>query len=322
MSRSHVIKKHQLSADAVDPVALDEATFEKRRSRIPRDRVQFDAEEAGRPNRYNYLKRSVVRRDEATLDPNPVVVPVDGDPLSPDDDATDTAAPPTGEPEDDATEDADSEASPDPMDELRATLEAEWKAKVEDARETAYQEGYDAGHEAGYNAGQTDAHEELQAQFEADVERLADDVTQLKTLWREYIEASEPALLDMTVAVAEALLDAPLPESIRGASARAIAEAVEELANAASLTVTLHPVDYQRLQEKGLIDQLNANHEQTLHWHPDPDHPEGDWSVDAPTALIRHQKAEIITSVKQLIGASPPAVHDDPSPDDADGPAE
>jgi flagellar assembly protein FliH len=202
------------------------------------------------------------------------------------------------------------------MEELRETLEAEWQDKVDAVREKAYRDGYNEGHVDGYEVGYDDAEADLQQMIDAEVERLAADVAQLKTLWAEYIEASEPALLNLTIEIAEALLDAPLPESVKGASARAIAEAVEELVGAASLTVSLHPVDYQRLQEKGLLDQLNANHEQTLHWNPDPSHPEGDWSVESPTALIRHQKDEIIASIRQRLGAEPSARHDAPSATD------
>mgnify|MGYP001220138896 CR=1 FL=1 len=131
-------------------------------------------------------------------------------------------------------------------------------------------------------------------------------MAQLRQRWHEFIEDSKPVLLEIAVDVAEALLDAPLPESIRGASARAIAEAVEELAGTGTLTVSLHPVDYQRLQEKGLIDQLNANHERSLRWHPDPERPEGDWSVESPAAVIRHYKSEILDTVDQLLGTTLP----------------
>ena len=207
------------------------------------------------------------------------------------------------------------EEDQDPLDALRDELEAEWQAKLDDATEEAHAEGRNEGFAEGYDEGYADARDELTQTFDEEVESLAADVTQLKQLWRDYIENAEPALLELTVEVAEALLDAPLPESIRGASARAIAEAVEELAGAGSLTVSLHPVDYQRLQEKGLIDQLNANHEQALQWNPDPERPEGDWSVESPTSMIRHYKSEILDTVDQLIGTAPPDVQGTPPPD-------
>ena len=304
MSNRGVIKKKDIPADQVEPVSIDETVFEKRRPRIPRERVQVEDAEPARPSdRYGYLKQGVLHREQVSFSPTPVFV-ADGEahPV----DATDAEASPEADASNDEPPD---EEPPDPLEELREELEAEWSAKIEAAREEAYRSGYNDGHVDGYEVGYDDAEADLKQMFVTDVEQLATDVEQLKTLWTEYIEASEPALLDMTIEIAEALLDAPLPESIQGASARAIAEAVEELAGAATLTVSLHPVDYQRLQEKGLIDQLTANHEQTLHWNPDPDHPEGDWSVESPTALIRHQKDETIESIRQLLGASPPSRH-------------
>lgn len=308
MSSRGVIKKKDLPADQVEAVSVDDSVFDKRRPRIPQDRVRTeDLDPAPAPGRFAYLRQGVVQREQVAFTATPVVVGAsDARPVDPAATEADSESDPAVDPpaEDDA---------PDPMGELRNTLEAEWQAKVDAAREDAYRDGYNEGHVDGYGVGYDDAEDDLQQMITAEVERLATDVAQLRMLWAEYIEASEPALLNLTIEIAEALLDAPLPESIQGASARAIAEAVEELVGAASLTVSLHPVDYQRLQENGLLDQLNANHEQTLQWNPDPSHPEGDWSVESPTALIRHQKDEIIASIRQRLGAEPPARENAPS---------
>ena len=296
---NRVIKKKDLPADQVEPVSLDENAFYKRQPRIPRERVQIDLSAApSRPDQYDYLKRGVVHREEAEFTPTPIAVPGD------DNEFTDPATGDGMAEEEPGDSDEPEEEDVDPLHELRAELEAEWSAKLEEAAAEARQEGFESGYNVGYDDGVDDAEAKLGQQFDADVEQLAADIAQLKSLWEEYIEASEPALLELAVEVGEALLDTPLPDSIRGASARAIAEAVEELASAGSLTVTLHPVDYQRLQEQGLIDQLNAN--------PDPEHAEGDWSVESPTALIRHQKAETLDAVKELVGMTPPHVHDRP----------
>lgn len=309
MSHTHVIKKKDLPPDQVEPVSVDETTLSGQQPRIPRDRVQVDPQRPSHldPEQTAAGRHGVIRRDRVTVTPGSVATVDDEDAPPP----SDTPPPADAPPNDDAAQEA-----PDPMEELRAELEAEWNARLEAAREDAREAGYEAGHEAGYEAGYEAAREELQADFDATLRRLADDVEQLRSLWHEYIEATEPALLDMTVEIAEAVLDAPLPESIRGASARAIAEAVEDLANADSLTVSLHPVDYQRLQEQGLIDQLTANHEQTLHWHPDPDHEEGDWSVESPTALIRHWKDETLSAIKQRLGTRSAPPEPPPAADD------
>lgn len=312
-----VIKKEDLPADQVEPVALDEHAFYKRRSRIPRERVQIDlSDPAPPPGQYDYRKRSVLYPGETAFEPAPIAVPADGH---------DAAPPPAGDEATEspladasASEEATDEDETDPIEEMRVALEAEWSAKVEEAATEAWQEGFQSGYDVGYEDGFDDAKAKVGAQMDKEVEALANDVVQLKSLWEQYIEESEPALVELAVEVAEAVLDTPLPDSVRGASARAIAEAVEDLANAGSLTVTLHPVDYQRLQEKGMLDQLNANHEQTLHWNPDPEHAEGDWSVESPTALVRHHKDEILRAVKQRLGIDPSAAHDHPQPPSSD----
>lgn len=72
-------------------------------------------------------------------------------------------------------------------------------------------------------------------------------------------------LVELALEVAETLLDAPLPESIRGVSARTLTEAVEQLARSAPLEISMHPVDFLRLQEQGVIAQLESRHPD-LHW--------------------------------------------------------
>lgn len=312
-----VIKKEDLPADQVEPISLDEHAFYKRQPRIPRERVHIDLSDLpAHPGPYDYRERGVVHAGEATFEPAPVAVPGDaGDAEPPARGDESSEAPP---PDASASDEQSGGDETDPVEDMRAALEAEWATKVEQAATEAWQEGFQSGYDIGYDDGSDDTEAKLGAQMEEEVETLANDVAQLKSLWEQYIEASEPALVELAVEVAEALLDTPLPDSVRGASARAIAEAVEELANAGSLTVTLHPVDYQRLQEKGMIDQLNANHEQTLHWNPDPEHAEGDWSVESPTALIRHHKDETLASVRQLLGMVSPSVHDDPHPPPSD----
>jgi flagellar assembly protein FliH len=312
-----IIKKEDLPADQVEPVTLDEHAFYKRRSRIPRERVQIDlSHPAPESGRYDYRQRSVLYPEETTFEPAPIAVP--GEEHDAEASATGDKAPESPPPDASASEEETDEDETDPVAEMRVALEAEWSAKVEQAATEAWQDGFQSGYDVGYEDGFDDAEAKVGAQMEKEVETLAHDVAQLKSLWEQYIEESEPALVELAVEVAEALLDMPLPDSVRGASARAIAEAVEDLANAGSLTVTLHPVDYQRLQEKGMLDQLNANHEQTLRWNPDPEHAEGDWSVESPTALVRHHKNEILRAVKQRLGMSPPAVHDHPQPPSSD----
>ena len=200
---------------------------------------------------------------------------------------------------------------------LRAEIEAEWEAQMEDAVQAAREEGREQGRAEGYDEGYSAAKNELQSSFQERVATLTTDADRLAELWNEYIEQSQPYLLQLMIDVAEALLDAPLPDSVRGASARAIAEAIEELAGDPPLSIRLHPVDYQRMQETGMLEQLNANHER-LRWNTDPELEEGDWSVESPVSMIRHFKDELIRTLRTRVGSlqdTPPDAAPPPSVD-------
>jgi flagellar assembly protein FliH len=103
------------------------------------------------------------------------------------------------------------------------------------------------------------------------------------------------------VDAAEALLGLPLPEPMRAALRAAMFQAIEELAATGPATLSLHPVDYLHLQEAGFVEQLSAAHP-GLRWAPSLAFAEGDWTLDAPEAAVRHVRAELAAHLHAHLG--------------------
>lgn len=183
---------------------------------------------------------------------------------------------------------------------------AEWKARLDEAVAEARAEGYEEGREAGYETGYAEAEAALRSEYEEEQEALTRDAARLDALWKEHIENSEPMLVELSLQLAQALVDAPLTESVRRTSEEALAEAVAELAGTPPLTVTVHPVDYLRLQESGLAERLDEMYEE-LHWEADPGSEEGDWSVSSPAGAVRRLRREIVETLRRRLGLSPEA---------------
>ena len=181
---------------------------------------------------------------------------------------------------------------------LRAAIEAEWQARMEEAVARARAEG-----EA---AGRATAEAEWAPRLQALQEQLARELERLRQAWADYTRQLEPMLVELALEVSETLLDAPLPESIRGVSARTLTEAVEQLARSAPLEISMHPVDFLRLQEQGVIGQLENRHPD-LHWDLNPELSEGDWIVQTPTAMQRRIRQEILQRLRQRLGLTPPS---------------
>lgn len=291
-----VIKRDDIADESVEDADLDaEALVEGLHSRISRDRVRMKQDASTAPNR---SARRVLNAEAVNERVETYAIPVaelDPDfPLS----EPPSATPPAESESAGGAEQDDSDAPPPSPEEL----EAQWEARLEEAVEAARTEGYEAGYAEGHDDGYDEAKRELEAEFEASRNRLVEDMERLRTLWTDYIEESEPHLAQTTIDVAETLLDAPLPESVRRVSARAIAEAVEDLADTPPLAISLHPVDYQHLQETGMLEQLNANHDY-LRWNTRPELEEGDWSVESPVAMVRHFREELIRNLRTRLGA-------------------
>nr|MBO2492958.1 hypothetical protein [Rhodothermus marinus] len=179
---------------------------------------------------------------------------------------------------------------------LRATMEAAWQKRLEEATARARAEG-----EA---AGRTAAEAEWAPRLQALQEQLARELERLRQAWADHTRQLEPLLVELALEVAETLLDAPLPESIRGVSARTLTEAVEQLARSAPLEISIHPVDFLRLQEQGVIAQLESRHPD-LHWDLNPGLSEGDWIVQTPTAMQRRIRQEMLERLRQRLGLTP-----------------
>lgn len=179
---------------------------------------------------------------------------------------------------------------------LRAALEAEWQKRLEEATTQARAEGEAAGRAA--------AEAEWALRLQTLQKQLALDLEQLRQAWADYTRQLEPMLVDLALEVAETLLDAPLPESIKGISVRALTEAIEQLARSAPLEISIHPVDFLRLQEQGVIGQLESRHPD-LHWDLNPNLNEGDWIVQTSTAMQRRIRREMLQRLRQQLGLTP-----------------
>ncbi|ACY47686.1 hypothetical protein [Rhodothermus marinus] len=179
---------------------------------------------------------------------------------------------------------------------LRAAIEAEWQERLEEAVSQARAEGEAAGRAA--------AEAEWAPRLQALQEQLARELERLRQAWADHTRQLEPLLVELALEVAETLLDAPLPESIRGVSARTLTEAVEQLARSVPLEISMHPVDFLRLQEQGVIAQLESRHPD-LHWDLNPGLSEGDWIVQTPTAMQRRIRQEMLERLRQRLGLTP-----------------
>ncbi len=179
---------------------------------------------------------------------------------------------------------------------LRAAIEAEWQTRMEEAVARARAEGEAAGRAA--------AEAEWAPRLQSLQEQLAHELERLRRAWANYTRQLEPMLVELALEVAETLLDAPLPESIKGISARMLTEAVEQLARSAPLEISMHPVDFLRLQEQGVIAQLESRHP-ALHWDLNPSLSEGDWIVQTPTAMQRRIRQEMLERLRQRLGLTP-----------------
>ena len=184
-------------------------------------------------------------------------------------------------------------APPPSPEALCARQEAEAQARREAELTTARDEAYEAGRAAGRAA----AENALRAEVEALRASAATDIARLEALWQAHHDRVERQLVALAVEVAAMLTEGPLPEATREAADRALAQAVESLARGDGLSVRLHPVDYLRLQELGLVDGLSAAHP-ALRWTPDEALAEGDWVVDSAEAVVRHVRTELLEGLR------------------------
>ncbi len=276
-STSRILKHRSIEEDL--PVFSEPELHHGIPLRIPGRRVfsEESQEEAGNA----YRLKGILRHAQARLDPTPVeIAPVEFTPLQP---VRVDASEYTGKP----TETTDHAGTPG--DQLKPSWQEQMEAEVARAREEAYEEGYAAAREA------------LEVEFEEVAQTIQNDVRRLHELCASFITDAEPALVNLAFEVAQAILDAPLPSGIKGVSARTISESIEQMAGSGLIEVSLHPVDFLRLQEAGTVEQLESLHA-SLRWEPNPELKQGDWFVQSPVAMIRHIEKEMIDALKSRIG--------------------
>lgn len=183
-----------------------------------------------------------------------------------------------------------------------AEREREWEARLEAevaaAREAAFADGYAAAKteaEAERKTWQTEQDERSQA--------LLDKLVVLKNAWKAHLEKSEQPLLRLALTAAKAITEVTPARAQIKATERALSQAVDQLAGEAPVEVCIHPVDYLRLQELGVVERLDDlfNH---LTWTPDALLAEGDWIVQTTDQAIRRLQDELYTNLKAELLAS------------------
>lgn len=269
----------QPARDAFARISLETQAFAPATGRIPGRQVAMAKQPP--PDAPAWTGRSgIIRKDQAHVTARDVEIAL---PELVPDVLPDHDAPGTGGPE----------APPEPAPLSDEAREAAWQARLDEAVARARQEGFDEGVAA--------VQAEMQDALEAARGAFLDDVARLEAAVRDFFSRTEPLMATLAFEIAETILNAPLPGDIRHVAGGAITEAVERATGESSVDVTLHPVDYLRLQESGLVDQLNAMHS-GLRWHPSPDARQGDWVVQSPVASTRRLESELLATLKQQLG--------------------
>ncbi|WP_259058584.1 FliH/SctL family protein [Salinibacter ruber] len=273
-------------------VSLDEDVLAEGADRIPAEQVEeTEGDDADPPPGDAAPQGRVLRAGEAGRSPEPVTVRPD-EIATQDASGSDPAAP--SGPDDTGTDAPPADGAADDPDENGPTrTDAEWRAHLEEKVEAARAEGYEEGHDDGY----AEAEATLRAEFDDTRRQLSEDIARFEELWETYIDDAESEIIELTLDLAETIVDAPFTETMRQASEEAVIEAVTELAATPPVTIRLHPVDCQRVRESGLVTRLQENYE-GLTLEPEPDFEEGDWSVSSPTGVVRRLRAEVLETLR------------------------
>jgi flagellar assembly protein FliH len=293
-----IIKKEEQTD--VSSAPLDETLHDKdvpgsSLSRIPKERVNPPQESDQSPDqpvaRGPVLEAGQVHRTSGAVQ----IEPIAPEPTS----SQSASAERTDEAADD--ESGTTDDVPGAADDTPERTDAEWQEHLEAAVEEARTEGYKKGYSEGYDDGYDEAETTLREDWEAEREALIDDTNRFEEVWSQYIAENESRMVELTLQLAEAIVDAPLTDSLRSASEEAILEAVAELAGTPPIEIVVHPVDYQRLQESGLAAHLTDKYDE-LHLESDPERTEGDWTVASPAGAIRRRRSEVIDALRGRLG--------------------
>lgn len=293
--KSRVIKRTRVPEEDVQPMSFER--IENRR--LARERIQIDDSE--RP--MQEPPRPVLGTEATSMQEETVLIDAnefEADfPLSEDQEREQERRAAELEAERKAAEPTTRTLSEEEIEEMKAAwreeADAEWAERLETAEQEAEKRGFQAGFEAAEREMQQVLHDQTRA--------FAEDAHRLDEAWTAFLEQAEPLMSELALHVATSMLDAPLPDEARGAARTAIAEAIEQLATDAPLHVTMHPVDYLRLQEDGFIEQMESL-QTKLRWDADPELDEGDWIVASPSATIRRVREEMIERLYERLGLS------------------
>lgn len=184
---------------------------------------------------------------------------------------------------------------------LLARLQETWSTAWQQEQEKAV----DRARTEAANAVRAELQQQIDAlQAELDAQRSAfrEDAERLRGAWQTFIRHSEPLLLDLAFGIARTLFEAPLPEGVRGIGARALTTAIDQLASDPPVVISLHPVDLLRLQESGIVEQLEAVHG-GLRWDTRPDFPQGDWIARSSQGAVRRVKEELMAALREQLEA-------------------
>jgi hypothetical protein len=182
-------------------------------------------------------------------------------------------------------------------------------ARLQETWSTAWQQEQE---EAVVRA-RTEAADEVRAELQQEMDALQaeldtlraayrEDAERLQQAWQTFIHQTEPLLLDLAFGITRTLFEAPLPEDVRSIGARALTTAIDQLAADPPITISLHPVDLLRLQESGIVDQLEAVHS-GLRWDARSDFNQGDWIAQSPEGAVRRVKEELMAALREQLEA-------------------
>lgn len=297
MHRHKNVIKQADRKDEPEPVAFEDWVA-AHAERVPAEKVEPPPSNAEKKKELGEARRGVIQGTQAREAQDSVRVYGNVDAEKPSDPADSESS----EDEEDE-EETRFGLSDEEFHELRAAWEEEWKQRMRERRETAREEGF----EAGYEKARAEADEQIE-ELEALLHEGLDEMEAQRLTFFEHVETE---LAELSLEIAERILDAPLPHEMHDRVKGAVHDAVDELAGNGRTDITLHPADYLRMQESGLMEQLDTAYEQ-LHWHSDPElEYQGNWIVESPHGALRHLKEELLREIKTGLGLRDPGADPD-----------
>ncbi|MFT5141866.1 MAG: flagellar biosynthesis/type III secretory pathway protein FliH [Rhodothermales bacterium] len=187
---------------------------------------------------------------------------------------------------------ANSPAPSDSASQALAAAERNFERRLSSESSRADLGGYERGYEEGQAAAMLASNHQT-----ALLGAVADGFDQA---WESLAGNSEPLLVELAFRMAEAILESPLPESVRTLSTTALTKAVEKMAEARSVQVTVHPADFMMLDESAILVPLGRNHP-NLTWRTDAALERGDWEARSDGAVIRRVAREMLTDLRDSL---------------------